>query len=95
VVHELAIAAAELIVVVVGCDAMQYIGDVEPGASECAVSEMRLLSLVAVLLLVADLSGKYEYPAVIQSRFDPRLAHTCYTHTMNGTRVMAYAKLQF
>lgn len=38
----------------------------------------------------------YQYPAVIQDRFNPKVAHTCYTYTsFNNYRSMAYSRLEW
>jgi predicted neuraminidase len=42
--------------------------------------------------------GNFEYPAIIQSKINNNVAHTCYTYTgprSNNNRVMAYAKITF
>eukprot|EP00823_Brevimastigomonas_motovehiculus_P004512 TRINITY_DN298_c0_g1_i1.p1 TRINITY_DN298_c0_g1~~TRINITY_DN298_c0_g1_i1.p1 ORF type:complete len:365 (-),score=57.18 TRINITY_DN298_c0_g1_i1:136-1230(-) len=39
--------------------------------------------------------GSYAYPAVIQDRLNPRKVLTCYTHELNGTRLMAFASIDF
>jgi len=47
-----------------------------------------------VMDIETDCSGGYEYPAIVQSRTDPRAAHVCYTYN-KGNRTMAYARLQW
>ncbi|KAH3757565.1 BNR repeat-like domain [Pelomyxa schiedti] len=41
-----------------------------------------------------DCTGSYQYPAIVQSRTNPKVAHVCYTLDY-GNRTMAYAKLQW
>eukprot|EP01113_Clastostelium_recurvatum_P022649 TRINITY_DN2707_c1_g1_i7.p1 TRINITY_DN2707_c1_g1~~TRINITY_DN2707_c1_g1_i7.p1 ORF type:complete len:562 (-),score=92.90 TRINITY_DN2707_c1_g1_i7:81-1613(-) len=47
-----------------------------------------------LLDLETNTTMRFMYPAVIQSKRDPRAAHVCYTHVANRN-TMAYAKLEF
>eukprot|EP01105_Mastigella_eilhardi_P016624 TRINITY_DN37_c1_g2_i3.p1 TRINITY_DN37_c1_g2~~TRINITY_DN37_c1_g2_i3.p1 ORF type:complete len:368 (-),score=90.64 TRINITY_DN37_c1_g2_i3:99-1202(-) len=42
----------------------------------------------------SDCTGSYAYPAIVQSRTNPRVAHVCYSFSA-GTSNMAYARLDW
>jgi predicted neuraminidase len=46
--------------------------------------------------LEGDPTGSFEYPTVVQSRFNPRIAHVCYTHTNSTShRNIAFATIDW
>jgi len=42
-----------------------------------------------------NITGSYAYPSVITDRFDPKVAHVCYSYSLGTQHGMRYARVQF